>query len=256
MRDLSWSCEISCDLCWQEVDLAAAPLYITEQRAEVVDFSVPFLVVEAAILLRKSMTGNHDLRVRSAADLLIVPPDVLEFGTLNAGLIYRTLRTSNSTLHRMLYSRMRRSRPSAFVSSNEEGINRVRASTGRRQYAFILPRTIADYISRRYPCDLRLVVDPGLANERFGLAVPRGSGLRPQLNRALRQLIADDFVTRLYARWMLDSSECGGKMAAAVRASGSAPQRMTSSAVAVATVSFAVLTLYSTVCDNVLFLWW
>jgi len=227
--------------------MAAAPLYITEQRAEVVDFSIPFLVVEAAILLRKSTAGSHqDLRVRSAADLLAVSPDVLEFGTLNAGLIYRTLRTSNSTLHRMLYSRMRRSRPSVFVSSNEEGINRVRASTGRRQYAFILPRTIADYISRRYPCDLRVVVDPGIANERFGLAVPRGSGLRPQLNRALRQLIADEFIERTYARWMLDGSECGGKMAAAaVRASGSvSPQRMTSSAAAVSAAFLIVVTLH------------
>ena len=93
-------------------------------------------------MFRKSTTGNADeLRVRSAADLLAVSPDVLQFGTLNAGLIYRTLRTSNSSVHRMLYSRMRRSRPPAFVSSNEEGIRRVRASTGRRQYAFILPRT-------------------------------------------------------------------------------------------------------------------
>ena len=192
--------------------------------------------------------------MRSAADLLTVSPDVLEFGTLNAGLIYRTLRTSNSTLHRMLYSRMRRTRPSAFAASNEEGIKRVRASTGRRQYAFILPRTIADYIARRYPCDLRVIVDPGLANEQFGLAVPRGSGLRPQLNRALRQLIADGFITRIYARWMLDDSECGGKMAAAVRASGSVRQRMTSSAVAVAFTSFAFWTLYSSIFDNFFYL--
>ena len=108
-------------------------------------------VVPAAILLRKSTTGSgSDLRVRSAADLVAVSPDVLQFGTLNAGLIcsrdgevsgwhrcrldhvwkinhlqtrrlahtqfgalnagliYRHLRTSNATLHRMLYSRMRR----------------------------------------------------------------------------------------------------------------------------------------------------
>jgi len=233
--------------------VAAAPLYITDQRAEVVDFSVPFLVVEAAILLRKSTTGSPDLRMRSAADLLAVSPDVLQFGTLNAGLIYRTLRTSNTTLHRMLYSRMRRSRPSAFASSNEEGINRVRASSGHRQYAFILPRTIADYISRRYPCDLRVVIDPGLANERFGLAVPLGSGLRPQLNRALRQLVADGFVARTYARWILDGSECGGKMAAAVRVSGSGRQPMTSSAVAVAIAPVVLLT-FTPIYDKLFFL--
>jgi len=227
--------------------MAAAPLYITDQRAEVVDFSIPFLVVEAAILLRKSTSGSSELRVRSAADLLTVSPEVLQFGTLNAGLIYRTLRTSNSTLHRMLYSRMRSSRPMAFASSNEDGISRVRYSTSRRQYAFILPKTIADFIARRYPCDLRVVIDPGLANERFGLAVPRGSGLRPQLNRALRQLIADGFIDRIYKHWMLDDSECGSKMAAAaVRTSGSARKR-TASSMVIVVVTPLVRLMYSSI---------
>jgi len=227
--------------------MAAAPMYITDQRAQFVDFTIPFLIVETAILLRKSTTGSPDLRVRSSADLLTVSPELLQFGTLNAGLIYRTLRTSNSTLHRMLYSRMRRSRPSAFTSSNDEGIKRVRASTDRRQYAFLLPRTIADYISRRYPCNLQVVVDPALANERFGLAVPRGSGLRPQLNRALRQLIADGFIARTYAQWILDEAECGaGKMAAAVQTSSSVRQRITSSHVAVTmtTVAFVIIIVF------------
>jgi len=233
--------------------MAAAPLYITEQRAEVVDFSIPFLVVESAILLCK--TGSPAVRVRSAADLLAASPEVLQFGTLNAGLIYRKLRTSNSTLHRMLYSRMRRSRPPAFESTNEAGIERVRSTAaGRRRYAFILPRTIADYIARRYPCDLRVVVDPALSSERFGLAVPRGSGLRPQLNRALRQLIADGFVARTYARWMLDNSECAGNMAAAVRAYGSGQRRTASSTLPVVVSPLLPIILVSSICGKMCYL--
>jgi len=81
--------------------------------------------------------------------------------------------------------------------------------------------------------------------------VPRGSGLRSQLNRALRQLIDDGFVARTYARWMLDASECaGGKMAAAaaVRASGSGSfrRRMTSTAVAdVSRVIIIIIILFA-----------
>jgi len=95
-------------------------------------------------------------------------------------------------------------------------------------------------------------VDAGLASEQFGLAVPRGSGLRRQLNRALSQLIVEGFITRLYAKWMLDDSECGrAKMAAAVRTSGFGVQRMTSSNMAVRTVSVLTsLILYATVYDK------
>jgi len=126
------------------------------------------------------------------------------------------------------------------------------------KHCIILPRTIADYISRRYPCDLRVVVDPGLANERFGLAVPRSSGLRPQLNRALRQLIGDQFIARTYARWMLDDSECRRRnMAAAyVTTSGLVTRRVTSSTVAVAVISSVIAILHSSfACENLFFSW-
>lgn len=189
--------------CLQEVDLAAAPLYVTEQREEVVDFTVPFVVVEAAILLRKPPTGN-DVRIRDAADLLRHPS--VRYGSLNTGLILRALRTANDTLHRRLYAAMRRFQPPTMTATNEEGIERVRADA---DYAFVLPHTIADYVSRRPPCDL-VAVDRFLMRERFALAVTKASGLRVQLNRALTSLLDDGTVERLYAKWLLDASQCNG----------------------------------------------
>lgn len=213
----------------QEADVVAAPLYVTDQRQEVVDFAVPFLVVEAAVLLRRLPgVGNEAVaRARTVADLLALPPDVVRFGTLNAGLIIRSLRTSNSSLHRELFARMRNqqqqhprsssfsspstSTTSGFTTSNEDGIDRVRVGTDAgAEYAFVLPRPIADYVARRRPCgDLRVVAGDGdLPVEHWALAVPRGSGLRPQLNRVVAEMVAGGFVTQAYARWILDETEC------------------------------------------------
>ena len=69
-----------------------------------------------------------------------------------------------------------------MVSLPISGIRRVRAEN----YAFILPNTIADYISRRKPCDIQMV--PIVAPDMqwgYGLAVPKGSGLMDYLNSAL-----------------------------------------------------------------------
>ena len=65
--------------------------------------------------------------------------------------------------------------------TNEEGIVNVRAN---KNYVYILPSTIADYITRRKPCDL-LAVDNFLFRKGYGLAVPKGSALLMFLNKAL-----------------------------------------------------------------------
>ena len=67
----------------QEADVAAAPLYVTDQREDVVDFSIPFIDVQAAILLKKPPTGST-ARIRFAGDLLKHPS--MTYGTLNTGI--------------------------------------------------------------------------------------------------------------------------------------------------------------------------
>ena len=107
---------------------------------------------------------------------------------------------------------------SGFTSTNEDGIERVRHGSGAgggygrdaAEYAFVLPRPIADFVARRRPCDLRVIVDRELPVERWALAVPRGSGLRAQLNRAVIDLTDSGFGTQNYAKWILDESDCLG----------------------------------------------
>ena len=87
------------------------------------------------------------------------------------------------------------------------GIRRVRADN----YAFILPNTIADYISRRKPCDIQMV--PVISSEMqwgYGLAVPKGSGLRDYLNSALLILEERGFLKGLYEKWWINRGSCAG----------------------------------------------
>ena len=44
--------------------------------------------------------------------------------------------------------------------------------------------------------------------EKFALAVPKGSGLLVQLNKALVKLREEGFLDDLYSKWITDDSKC------------------------------------------------
>jgi hypothetical protein len=64
---------------------------------------------------------------------------------------------------------------SAFVSSIEEGVNRVR----KGKYAFLIESTTNDYINQRQPCDT-MKVGGNLDSKGYGIATPLASELRQE----------------------------------------------------------------------------
>ncbi len=190
------------DVVLQKADIGAAPLFVTEHRQKVVAFTEPFLHVSATLLLRKPPQGQT-LHIRSVSDL--VRQSEIQFGTLNTGLILYSFRNSNETLYKVMYRKMTRFKPSALTETNEEGINRVRTE----KYAFVIPSTIGDYISKQKPCDL-MIVDNFLMNRGFALALHKNSPLLKDLNEAMSQLRASGFLDRLYDKWWTQHSECNG----------------------------------------------
>ncbi len=182
------------------MDIAAAPLFITEHRLKAVDFTEPFLDVTATLLLRKPPAGQ-DIPISSVREL--VKQSEIKYGTLDAGLIPYSFRNSNESLYKIMYRKMQRFKPSVMTSTNEEGISRVR----REKYAFVIPSTIGDYISRRKPCDL-LTVDSFLMDRSFGLAVRKKSPILDELNRGIAQLHDSGFLDRLYFKWWIAKGEC------------------------------------------------
>ena len=120
-------------------------------------------------------------------------------------MIIRAFRTTNDTVFLSLWRKMKQFRPPVFTKTNEEGIERIR----KEKYAFILPSTIGDYISRRLPCDL-VAKDRFLMNKAYGLATQKGSGLLPKINSALEHLHTSGFIDSIYDKWWIKKSECNG----------------------------------------------
>lgn len=188
-------------LCFQEADIAAGPLYITKRRRFAVDFTDPFMTVEASLLVRKPNGNGGTIQVASAADLLS-QPDV-HFGTLDRGFIHHALRSANDSVVSELWTRMMAPDTYAFTASNREGIERVRSEN----FVFILPNKIAAYVARRPPCDL-MAVDNFLVETGFGLALGKGSALTARLNQALDLLARNGVLARLYEKWWIVKGQC------------------------------------------------
>jgi ABC-type amino acid transport substrate-binding protein len=186
------------------VDVAAAPLLITDDRQAAVDFSSPFLRGHATILIRKPDTKDraNPLLISSARDL--VRQSELTFGTLNTGVLVKAFKTSNNTLYRTMWTQMStRATTTVFTRTNQEGVTRVR----RGGYAFILPSIIGDYVSRQAPCDLT-TVDSFLLDMDYGLALPKGSGLRRRIDDVLASLRATGALGELYRKWWKQKVDC------------------------------------------------
>ena len=127
----------------QRASIAAAPTYVTSQRAQVVDFTDPFMPVHATLLLRRVFTnppppsdpslspygaGAHSSdkapSIRSVKDL--IGQSTIRYGTLNKGVLIRAFRRTNESLYRTIWKRMTSFEPSVFTLTNEEGIERLR----------------------------------------------------------------------------------------------------------------------------------
>lgn len=185
----------------QNADVAAGPLFVTEHRKEVVDFTVPFLTVQATLLLRKTPAGTA-VRIRTLGDL--VGQSEIRYGTLDKGVIIRALKRANDTVTRAAWREIQRARNAVLTASNEAGIARVRTE----KYAFILPDLIGEYMTPRPPCDL-VTAGRFLMTRGYGLALQKRSPYLDPFNGALRALGRAGTLDELRRRWWTGRDECG-----------------------------------------------
>jgi hypothetical protein len=90
----------------QNADMAAGPILITEDRRKVVDFTTPFMLLQATLLLRRPAAGQEP-KVKDLADL--VGQSEIKYGTLRRGVIPRSFRHTNDSLLTIVWRNMRRS---------------------------------------------------------------------------------------------------------------------------------------------------
>ena len=90
----------------QNADVAAAPLLVTNDRRQVVDFTSPFMTLQATLLLRRPAPGTR-VKIGDLADL--IGQSEIKYGTLRRGIIPRNFRQTNDTLLMIVWRNMLRS---------------------------------------------------------------------------------------------------------------------------------------------------
>lgn len=184
----------------QKADVAAGPLYITEQRQKQVDFTTPFMTVHATLLLRRPPPGVA-VPVKSIEDL--VSQSEIKYGTLSRGIIPRAFRRTNESTLSAVWRAMQRTKASSLTATNQEGIERVR----RDKFAFVLPDVIGEYVARRKPCDL-ITVGQFLMHRGYALALRHHSPYLGLFNRAIQTLRQAGTLEILRHKWWTGHGDC------------------------------------------------
>ncbi|XP_069680352.1 glutamate receptor ionotropic, kainate 2-like isoform X2 [Periplaneta americana] len=119
----------------------------------------------------------------------------IAYGTLDSGSTMTFFRDSMIETYKKMWRFMENKKPSVFVSTYEEGIQRVLEGN----YAFLMESTMLDYIVQR---DCNLTQIGGLLDSKgYGIATPMGSPWRDKISLAILELQERGEIQMLYDKW-------------------------------------------------------
>ncbi|KAI5730902.1 hypothetical protein M8J77_001892 [Diaphorina citri] len=108
----------------------------------------------------------------------------IKYGCVEMGSTRNFFKNSNVSLYQRMHSAMESSRPSVFVKSNKEGVERVVKEKGK--YAFFMESTGIEYEVEKN-CDL-MQVGGLLDSKGYGIAMPTNSPHRSTVSGAVLRL--------------------------------------------------------------------
>ncbi|KAJ8924608.1 hypothetical protein NQ315_000758 [Exocentrus adspersus] len=125
----------------------------------------------------------------------------IAYGTLESGSTMTFFRDSMIETYKKMWRFMENRKPSVFVSTYEEGIQRVLQGN----YAFLMESTMLDYIVQR---DCNLTQIGGLLDSKgYGIATPMGSPWRDKISLAILELQEKGEIQMLYDKWWKNTGE-------------------------------------------------
>lgn len=173
----------------KKADFAIADLTITNTRKKFVDFTEPFMSSTLSAALNKE---NLPAGATALGDLLSTN---MTFTCIATGSTARTLKESTSPLGQSLWKRI--SDAGALVSSNNEGIERVKATPT----VLVTEHSYMEYLAG-FDCQLAVLPDTsGLSNIQYGIAVQKSSPWLAPFNEAIKQLKAEGKLTELRKKY-------------------------------------------------------
>ncbi|XP_068222545.1 glutamate receptor ionotropic, kainate 2-like [Palaemon carinicauda] len=137
--------------------------------------------------------------IESAEDL--AEQNEIEYGTLEGGSTMAFFRDSKIETYQKMWRYMESKRPSVFVPTIEEGVQRVLEGN----YAFLMESTMLDYTIQRN-CNLTQI--GGLLNSNsYGIATPIGSPWRDKISLAILELQEKGIIQMLYSKWWKNTGD-------------------------------------------------
>ncbi|XP_056644481.1 glutamate receptor ionotropic, kainate 2-like isoform X3 [Diorhabda sublineata] len=119
----------------------------------------------------------------------------ISYGTLESGSTMTFFRDSMIETYKKMWRFMENRKPSVFVPTYEEGIQKVLDGN----YAFLMESTMLDYIVQRN-CNLTQIGAP-LDSKGYGIATPKGSPWRDRISLAILELQEKGEIQMLYDKW-------------------------------------------------------
>ncbi len=165
-----------------------------------------------SLILVSSYTAN--LAAFLTVEKLVPPIETVEdlarqtkirYGTLKGGSTMAFFNKSTITTFRRMWNFMQQHKDDVFVTSNREGIAKVRQSKGK--FAFLLESTLNEYVNERKECNT-MRSGENIDAKGYGIATPLGSDLREAVNIAVLELTENGFLDRLKQKWYYERSEC------------------------------------------------
>ncbi len=161
-----------------QFDAAADGITITEERDEVVDFSIGYIALEQKLLVRKDET-----RISSIED--IVADESLTFGTQSGTTNYEV------ATHYL---------PEERIMGFETFPFAVQAVTSGDVDAIIIDDVAGQGYVGENADELKLVGD-SLSSDYLGFIFPEGSELKAKVDDVLREMMADGFLDRVNKKY-------------------------------------------------------
>ena len=166
-------------------------------------FSLVLVLLYATTLVNFSNVKISLTPIKNFEDL--AKQTEIRYGTLQDGSTMAFFNRSTFTTYKHMWNLMQQHKNDVFVTSNREGIEKVRRSKGK--FAFLLESTFNEYFNERLPCDT-IRIGENFNTIGYGIATPLGSNLREVINIAVSELKEIGFLERLKQKWFYERIEC------------------------------------------------
>jgi len=161
-----------------EYDWLADGVTITDERKEIVDFSIPYVIVGQTLLVRVDETATLE-----------------EIQADETKLIGTQIGTTNEIVAKEYF-------PVERISSFEDFPAAILALQSKDVDAVVIDNLAASGFMDAYPGEFKILAQL-TSDEELGFVFPPGSELRDQVNKALEEMKSDGTLDEINKKWGL-----------------------------------------------------